>query len=101
MVHDNYCSGIKKSIQEHYVELTNLPVDSMLRQLYAEQVITGREKEMIENIKLKHKKMEYLLDSVIIPSLANNVTEKFTGFTEVMEKSDDLILINMAKKLGM
>ena len=71
----------------------------MLRQLYAKKVITDREKEMIESIKLKDKKMEYLLDSVIIPSLANNVTEKFKGFVKVMEESDDPILMNMAKKL--
>ena len=72
----------------------------MLRQLYAKKVITDREKEMIESIKLKDKKMECLLDSVIIPSLANNVTEKFKGFVKVMEGSDDPILMNMAKKLG-
>jgi len=45
--------------------------------------------------------MEYLLDSVITPSLANNVAVKFKGFLEVMEESGDSIFIDMAKKLGM
>ena len=72
----------------------------MLGQLYAKKVITDREKKIIESIKLMDKKMEYLLDSVIIPSLANNVTVKFKGFLEVMEENNDPILINMARKLG-
>ena len=72
----------------------------MLIQLYAKKVITKRDKEMIETSRLQSDKMVYFLDSIIIPSLENNVAVKFKGFLEVMVESDDLLLIDMAKKLG-
>ena len=59
------------------------------------------EKKKIRNFSLNSKKMEYLLDDIIMPSLDANVTVKFQGFLEVMMKSDDSALTNMAKKLGM
>ena len=73
----------------------------MLIHLYAKKVIIKREKEMIETSRLRNDKMVYFLDSVIIPSLENHVTVKFKRFLEVMEGSDDLLLNDMAKKLGM
>ena len=73
----------------------------MLGKLFAKEVITPIEKETMEKtLPLRSKKIEYLLDGVITPSLANNVTVKFKGFLEVMEESGDSILINMANKLG-
>ena len=99
-VHYEYCSVAKENITKYYVELTNVRVDSMVTQLYAKKVITEKEKEMIDTLHLKSKKMEYLLDSVIIPSLANKVAIKFEGFLEVMKKSGDQMLIDMAIKLG-
>ena len=99
--HSDYCSDAKEIIQKYYVGLTNLPTDSMLGQLYAKKVITDEEKEKIGTIQLNNKKMEYLLDSIIIPSLANNVTAKLKGFLEVMKESGDPVLIDMMKKFGM
>ena len=84
-----------------YHELTNLPIDSMLSKLLAKKVILEKEKEIIGSIPIKSDKMEYFLDNIINPSLANNVAEKFEGFLEVMEESGDLILIDMAKRVGM
>ena len=72
----------------------------MLNQLYAKDVITDRDKEMIETSRLRSDKMVYLLDSVIIPSLKNKVIVKFKGFLQVMVGSDDPLLIDMAEKLG-
>ena len=72
----------------------------MLSQLYAKKVITKRDKEMIETSRLRSDKMVYFLDSVIIPSLQNNVTVKLKGFLEAMKESGDPILIDMAEKLG-
>jgi len=97
------CSAAKKNIKRSYTELTNLPITTILSKLYAKDVITLKEKQTIEtsNFPLNSDKMEYLLDSVITPSLANDVTMKFKGFLEVMEESGDPILLNMAKKLGM
>ena len=96
------CSAVKNNLKKHYNELRNLPVDSMLGNLFAKEVITPIEKETMEKtLPLRSSKMEYLLDSVITPSLANNVTVKFKGFLEVMEESGDPLLISAANKLGM
>ena len=68
--------------------------------LYAKEVITVRDKEMIKALQLKADKMEYFLDYVITPSLQSSVTVKFKTFLEVMEESGDPIFIKMALKLG-
>ena len=73
----------------------------MLGELFAKEVITLREKKIIQSLSLKNQKIEYLLDNIIIPSLDNNVARKFKGFLEVMEKSNDFILTEMSKKFGM
>ena len=96
-----YCSKVNKIIREKYVELTRLPTESMLGDLFAKEVITLQEKGIIQSLTLNRQKMEYLLDNIIIPSLNNSIVEKFKGFLEVMEKSNDLILTEMSKKLGM
>ena len=96
-----YCSKVKKIIREKYVELTRLPIESILGDLFAKEVITLQQKGMIQSLTSNRQKMEYLLDNIIIPSLDINIAEKLKGFMEVMEKSDDLILTEMSKKLGM
>ena len=88
-------------ITEYYVQLTGLPINSILRALRAKKVILANEKDEIEIIPLQSKRMEYLLDNVIIRSLNNKVGIKFKGFLEVMEESDDVMFTSMAKKLGM
>ena len=94
------CSAAENKVKNNYVEITNLPIDAILGNLFAKEVITKREKETIEAIPLKSNKMEYFLDSVINPSLSNKVSIKFIGFMKVMEESGDPIFIDMAKKLG-
>ena len=80
--------------------MMNLPIDAILGHLYAKEVITERDKEMIETSRLKADKMAYFLDKVITPSLQSSVTVKFKRFLEVMEESGDPIFIKMARKLG-
>ena len=73
----------------------------MLEKLFSGEVITLREKQIIQTISLNSQKMMYLLDNIILPSLESNVIVKFNVFLEVLAKSDDLSLTNMAKKFGM
>ena len=94
------CAEAIKSIKKNYVEITNLPIDAILRHLYAKEVITVRDKEMIKTLQLKRDKMEYFLDNVITLSLQNSVTVKFKKFLEVMEDSGDPVFVKMAVKLG-
>ena len=96
-----FCADPKKIIQKNYDELTHLSVDSVLGKLFTKEVITLEQKKKIGTFPLNSDKMEYFLDNIIMPSLDANVTVKFQGFLEVMAKSDDSALTNMAKKLGM
>ena len=84
----------------HHGELRKLPVDLIWDKLLAKKVITHEEKETIENLPLQSDRIKHLLSSIIIPSLTDNIIEKFKGLLEVMEESGDQILIDMAKKLG-
>ena len=78
----------------------NLPIDAILGHLYAKEVITARDKQMIETSRLKEDKMTYFVDNVVTPSLQSGVTVKFKRFLEVMEESGDPIFIKMAIKFG-
>ena len=78
----------------------DLPIDAILRHLFAKKVITMREKQMIQTLQLKADKMACFLDNVITPSLQISLTVKFMRFLEVMEESGDPAFIKMAMKLG-
>ena len=90
-----------KKIRANYAELANLPINSILGNLYTKKVITRQEKIYIGNLGLETNKMEHLLDNIIIPSLNNKLPVKFEGFLKVMKKSEDAMFTEMAKKLGM
>ena len=63
-------AATKAKITANYVEIVNLPIELIRRDLFAREVITFRQKEMIEVIPLQSQRMEYLLDKIIIPTLA-------------------------------
>ena len=67
--------------------------------LYAKDVITNKEKQIIDN-KIGENKMIHLIVEIIIPSLKVDNTIKYKGFLEAMEESEDSDLMLMAKKLG-
>ena len=60
-----------------------------------------KEKTHIETLPLEDKRVEYLLDRIIIPSLKVGVAVKYKRFLEVMEKHENVVFTSMAKKLGM
>ena len=88
-------------ITKSYVELTELPINSILGALRAKKIILPKEKEEIEAIPSQSKRMEYLLDNIIAPSIKAKVGIKFKGLLEVMEDSEDLVFNSVAQKLGM
>ena len=92
---------MKAKITANYVEIVNLPIELIRRDLFAREVITFRQKEMIEVIPLQSQRMEYLIDNIIIPTLTFNISIKFKSLLEVMEESGDEKLTSMAEKLGM
>ena len=86
-------------IRSNYMKLTNLTIsDTLIKRLYKEEVITLDEKMTIGKLE-ERKRMEYLLDHVIIPSLKCNHTPKYIGFLYVMKSSDDSLLKDVASEL--
>ena len=93
------CSTAKATFQAQYDHLAHLPVDSLLPSLFANGVITFDQKEEIEELPQKKKKMEFILDA-IIRSLNVGVGDLYNGFLKVMEESKDLVTRKLVKKLG-
>ena len=95
------CSAAKDNIKANYDELTKLPVELILERLLSKGIITPDEKKKIDSKPASQDKMIYVLDSVITPSLLNDISIHFKGFLEVLEESDDSTMIDLAKQLGM
>ena len=95
------CSAAKDNVKENYDKLINLPIESVVGKLHDKGVITAEEKERIDLKPATRDKMIYLLDSVINPSLLNDISIKFKGFLEVIGESGNSIMIDIAKQLGM
>ena len=95
------CVGAVQKVKDNYKDLINLNTTVMLASLYAEGVITLVDKDTITLTKpLERDKMQYLLDSIIVPSLEAGVFQKFKLFLEVMEKSEDTVTRTVAQRLG-
>jgi len=63
-------------------------------------VVTDVQFRRVEKrIKLDGKGMKYFIDNVILPTLGN-MREKYRGFLETLEESNEECFQQMAKKLG-
>ena len=93
------CSTAQATIQEHYDKLIRLPVDSLLPSLYAYNVVTFDQKEEIEELPQKKKRMDFIA-SLIIRSLDSGVADLYNRFLKVLKESEDLPTRELAKKLG-
>ena len=94
-------AAAKAKIVANYVEITDLPINLILQELYKKKVILSRQMETIEAKSLQSDRMEYFLDKIILPSLEMEISTHFNRFLEVMENSDDDKLTSMVLKLGM
>ena len=94
------CASAKAQITELYTDITELPINKILGELLRSKVILDKEKEVIETIPLENKRMEHLLDKIIIPSLIVKVPVKYKRFLEVMERNEDVMFTSMAQRLG-
>ena len=85
-----------------YDKICMLKVKDLLPSLFSKGVVTLQQKQKIENKEqFEQEGMKVLLDDVILPSLKLNTTEKYKGFLQSMEESDDQTWKEMAKRLGM
>ena len=93
------CSTARATIQEQYDQLIRLPVNSLLPSLYARNVVTFDQKEEIEELPHKKKRMEFVLN-LIIRSLDMGISSLYNGFLKVLKKRQDFLTRKLAKKLG-
>ena len=77
-----------------------LSYDNMKTSLFANEVITTKEKKVIGS-KIGHEKMEYLIEEIIIPSLEQGFGKKYKSLLKAMEDNEDTNLQYTAKMLGM
>ena len=90
-------STVEQYLRDNYAELSHLPYESMKNLLYSKKVITTDQKHEI-NSKIGEVKMEMLLD-IVISSLKLKLSEKYEGFLEAMEQSEDTDLKEVANRL--
>ena len=95
----NY-NGTAKELKKQLEKLSKLSYDNMKTSLFANEVITSKEKKVIDN-KIGHEKMEHLLEEIIIPSLEQGNGKKYKFFLKVMEDNEDIDLNHTAAMLGM
>ena len=88
-------------IRSQYTDLIHLNINTdVIPDLYKEKVITLNEKKEIQRREME-KRMEYLLDDIIIPSLEAKSGQKYIGLVQVMNRSDDSLLKDVASKLAL
>ena len=93
------CSTARATIQQQYDKLIRLPVDTLLPALYANEVVTFDQKEEIEELPQKKKRMESVLN-LIIRSLDIEIGGLYNGLLKVLKESEDVAARELARKLG-
>ena len=93
------CSTACATIQEQYDKLIGLPVDNLLPSLFANNVVTFDQKEYIEELLHKKERIKFILN-LMISSLERDIPALYNGFLKVMKESDDVVVLELTKKLG-
>lgn len=82
-----------------YVRLTHVSInEEVIKHLFMENVITRKEKIEIQNLEAEDR-MERLLDKIIFPSLEARTGRKYISFINIMQRSDDPSLRDIASEL--
>ena len=87
-------------MREHFQSLINLDVTAILDALFAKNAITLTQKNDIDEIPSRPKKMNHLLSKIILPNLSAGVIDSFKIFLEVMEESEDTTIQIVGSRLG-
>ena len=85
-------------VKKNRNSLENLPYHRMKHLLTTYGVITSDEKRVMDHY---YSGQMFTVINKIIPNLLNNQPKIFKSFLEVMEESDDSLLEDTAKRLGM
>ena len=99
-------AAAKYKLTKHYDTMCKLRdhdliLKTLLPILFAKQVVTEDQRKIIEHRQKQDLDgMKVIIDDVIMPSLGQNMKDKYKGFLVAMEESDDKIFKDIPKKLG-
>ena len=96
---DFNCAATADKLKKQLGTLTKLTYNVMMGSLFSKDVITNKERKIIDD-KVGEEKIMYLVVDIVMPSLRQNNYKNYKGFLEAMEESDDSDLKSMAEKLG-
>lgn len=82
-----------------YVRLTELPINDIIGELYANNLLPGDHKSKVKSLSTPKDKAQHFLDEVIQPSLKIGYTEQFDILISIMESSDNGTLKHLAKEI--
>ena len=86
-------------MKKQYKRFTQLTInDDAIKDLFMEDVLTHEQKLEIQMLNVR-KRMENLLDYVIIPSLQAGMAQKYINLVNIMINSDDSSLRAMASEM--
>ena len=85
--------------KKFYVRLTEVPINDMIGELYANNLLPGDHKPKVESLSTQKEKAQHFLDEVIKPSLKIGYTIQFDIFIRIMESSDNGTLKHLAKEI--
>ena len=84
--------------RKNYTSLIHLVIsEDVIQNLYQERVITLNQKKELQRTEVE-KRMEYLLDEVITPSIKAKTGQKYINLIKVMQSSDDTSLNAVASE---
>ena len=93
------CKTVADKLTKQLDTLSKLNYNNMNISLFSKSVITDQEAQIID-AKIGQEQMRHLITRIIIPSLKQGNGEKYKGFLEAMEESEDGDLRRIAKRLG-
>ena len=86
-------------MKKQYKRFTQLTINNeALKDLFMEDVLTHEQKLEIQKLDVQ-KRMENLLDCIIIPSLQAGTAQKYVNLINIMMNSDDSLLSAMASEM--
>ena len=86
-------------MKKQYKRFTQLTInDDAIKDLFIQDVLTHEQKLTIQMLNVQ-KRMENLLDYIIIPSLQEGMANKYINLINIMLNSDNILLRAMASEM--
>ena len=86
-------------MKKQYKRFIHLTINNdAVHDLFIEDVLTHEQKLQIQELDVQ-KRMENLLDYIIIPSLQGGMAQKYINLINIMINSDDSLLRAMASEM--